>query len=71
MGLALHAMSDDHNFQFFIKGVKPMWEDRMCKMGGKISFIGSCEQVSSPHCCKSDMGPELTVSSTRSSSKPS
>ena len=50
MGLGLHCMSDDHNFHFFAKGVKPMWEDPMCKLGGKFSYTGPTEKVSFQEC---------------------
>lgn len=46
MGLGLQYMKDDGNFHFFVKGVKPMWEDPMCAKGGKIMFAGLKDQVS-------------------------
>jgi hypothetical protein len=47
-GLGVGFMPDDTNFHFFLQNVTPMWEDEMCKSGGKVMFTGSPHQVSLP-----------------------
>ncbi|KAI9637932.1 uncharacterized protein MKK02DRAFT_42311 [Dioszegia hungarica] len=47
MGLGLHCMKDDNNFHFFVRGVKPMWEDEMCVHGGKFMFAGPGDKMDS------------------------
>ena len=46
-GLGIGFLPDDTNFHFFLQHVKPMWEDELCRQGGKIMFTGNPVQVSS------------------------
>ena len=45
-GLGFLFMNDDNNLHCFVKGIKPMWEDRMCAKGGKLMLAGTPLQVS-------------------------
>lgn len=49
-GLGISALPDDTNFHFFLHNVTPMWEDEMCKTGGKVMFTGPPLQVSVIYC---------------------
>ncbi|KAK4685336.1 translation initiation factor 4E, partial [Tremellales sp. Uapishka_1] len=40
-GLGLHYLSDDNNFHFFVHGIRPMWEDEYCTLGGKLMITGN------------------------------
>ena len=53
-GLGMPWMDDDSNFHIFRDGVRPMWEDEMCAMGGKIMMTGNPKEV----------GPVATLSKT-------
>jgi hypothetical protein len=42
-GLGLRVMVADSNFHFFKEGVRPMWEDKMCAKGGRLTI--SCNRA--------------------------
>jgi len=46
-GLGIHLFQSDKTAQFFVQGVRPMWEDPMCCNGGKIVITGGGYEVSS------------------------
>ncbi|KIR54222.1 hypothetical protein I315_03281 [Cryptococcus gattii Ru294] len=39
-GLGADLMNDDTNLHLFADGIKPMWEDKMCRKGGKFMMAG-------------------------------
>ena len=45
-GLGMEVMDDDTTVHFFVKGIKPMWEDPMCAQGGKLMMVGPAHIVS-------------------------
>ena len=48
-GLGIAHLPDDTNFHFFLEHVKPMWEDEVCKRGGKIMITGNADDVCDQH----------------------
>lgn len=42
-GLGLRVLVADSNFHFFKEGVRPMWEDKMCAKGGRLTI--SCNRA--------------------------
>lgn len=47
-GLGADLMNDDTNLHLFADGIKPMWEDKMCRKGGKFMMAGDAALVSLP-----------------------
>jgi hypothetical protein len=47
-GLGLHLFQSDKTAHFFIKDVRPAWEDPMCKGGGKIVLLSHPAEVCFP-----------------------
>jgi hypothetical protein len=45
-GLGIGFLNENTNFHFFVRGVKPMWEDKLCARGGKVMLAGNPVQVS-------------------------
>lgn len=45
-GLGADLMNDDTNLHLFADGIKPMWEDKMCRKGGKFMMAGDAALVS-------------------------
>jgi len=44
-GLGLHLFQSDKTAHFFIKDVRPAWEDPMCTGGGKIVVVSNAAEV--------------------------
>jgi hypothetical protein len=54
-GLGLHLFPSEKTAQFFIKGVKPVWEDPMCATGGKIVMTSTPAEVNHLLCYRTGL----------------